>query len=202
MAPNPTANRIDLFTRYEAALVGLVKVPTRLDEELAKAKAAYETAQSKAAATTKDEEQRLARLRQTVLSRFAESAESLRTANVLIPHQIRAATGQDGDANSLTAAIDAQREAEKAVARELRDAANAAKLQAAGDRSRAAAGQEAAEALRRRQEQVRKARREAEAEAERKRIADAQRLKQQRQLMIFGSAVALVVLVILAALLL
>jgi len=154
MAPNPTANRIELFTRYEAALVGLVKVPTRLDEELAKAKAAYETAQSKAAATTKDEEQRLARLRQTVLSRFAESAESLRAANVLIPHQIRAATGQEGDPNSLTAAIDAQNEAEKAVARELRDAANAAKLQAAGDRSRAAAGQEAAEALRRRQEQV------------------------------------------------
>jgi len=202
MAPNPTANRIELFTRYEAALVGLVKVPTRLDEELAKAKAAYETAQSKAAATTKDEEQRLARLRQTVLSRFAESAESLRAANVLIPHQIRAATGQEGDPNSLTAAIDAQNEAEKAVARELRDAANAAKLQAAGDRSRAAAGQEAAEALRRRQEQVRQARQEAAAEAERKRIADAQRLKQQRQLMIFGSAAALVVLVILAALLL
>lgn len=202
MAANSTSNRLDLFTRYEAALVELVRVPTRLDEELAKANSTYKTARSRADATAKDEEQRLARLRQTILSRFAESAESLRAANVLIPHQIRAATGQDGDANSLTAAINAQSEAEKAVTRELRDAANAAKLQAAGDRSRAAAGQDAAEALRRRQEQVRKARLEAEAEAERKRIADAQRLKQQRQLMIFGSVAALLVLVVLAALLL
>lgn len=202
MAGNPTVNRMELFGRYESALAGLVQVPTRLDEELATAKAAYEATQSRAATPTRDEEQRLARLRQTIISRFAESAELLRAANVLMPHQIRAATGQKGDANSLTAAINAQTEAEKAVASELKDAANAAKLQAAGDRSRVAAGQEAAEALRRRQERVRKARREAEAQSERKRIADEQRLKQRRQLMIFGSAAALVVLIILAALLL
>jgi cobalamin biosynthesis Mg chelatase CobN len=201
MAANIPVSRVEIFDRYEAALAGLVQVPTRLNEELSTAQATQETALLKASVATKDEEQRLARLRQTITDRFAESSQSLRDAKMLVPQQVRPATGQKGDANSLTAAINAQSQAEQAVARELQAAVNAAKLQAAGDKSRAAAGLEAAEALRRRQEHVRKARQEAEAEAERKRLAEDQESKQRRQLILVGVLVALVVLVAVAVLL-
>lgn len=201
MAANTPMSRVEIFGRYEAALAGLVQVPNRLNEELSKAQATHEAALSKASVATKDEEQRLTRLRQTITGRFAESSQSLRDAKVLVPQQVRPATGQKGDANSLTAAINAQGQAEQAVARELQAAVNAAKRQAAGDKSRAAAGLEAAEALRRRQEQVRRARHEAEAEAERNRVAEEQQSKQRRQLMLVGVLVALVALVALAVLL-
>lgn len=201
MAANTPVSRVEIFGRYETALAGLVQVPARLNDELSTAQATHEAALSKAALATKDEEQRLARLRQTITGRFADSSQSLRDAKVLVPQQVRPATGQKGDANSLTAAINAQGQAEQAVARELQAATNAAKLQAAGDKSRAAAGLEAAEALRKRQEQVRKARQEAEAEAERRRLAEEQQLKQRRQLMLVVALVALVALLALAALL-
>jgi len=126
MAANTPMSRVEIFGRYEAALAGLVQVPNRLNEELSKAQATHEAALSKASVATKDEEQRLTRLRQTITGRFAESSQSLRDAKVLVPQQVRPATGQKGDANSLTAAINAQGQAEQAVARELQAAVNQA----------------------------------------------------------------------------
>lgn len=200
MAGNTPVSRPDSFGRYEAALAGLVQVPIRLNDELSTARATHEATLSKVAVATEDEERRLVRLRHTITGRFADSSQSLREARVLVPQQVRPATGQKGDANSLTAAINAQGQAERLVARELHAVTNAAKLQAAADTSRAAAGLEAGEALRRRKEQVRQARQEEEAEAERRRLAE-QQSKQRRQLMRVVAVVGLVALLAVAALL-
>lgn len=201
MATNPTVNRSDLFARYESALTGLANIPRQLERDLAEAQAVYDTAIATAATSVMDEEQRLARLRQNITTRFSASAETLRDANVLVPRQVRAAAGQKGDPSSLAAAVSTQYEAEKAVEFELQTAANAAKLRAAGDKSQVAAAQEAAEALRRRQEKIRKTRAETQAEAESKRVEEEKSMKQKRLLMMAGAVGLLILLAILAAVL-
>lgn len=202
MAASAQVNRSDLFVRYEAALAGLVKVPGALEGELSAAKKSSEAARSSAASSAGSEEERLEKFRGTMAARYGEAAKTLQAANVLLPRQVRPAAGQKGDANSIANAINAQQEAEKAVAIELQAASNTVKQQAVDNKARAKAGREAAEALRRRQEQVRKARQETEAEAERKRLVEEERARRSRQVIIRGGVALVVLLVVVVALLL
>lgn len=201
MAKTAAPARDDLYASYEEALAGLLQVPTLLRADLSSAQKAHEAAMSAAAANMRSEEDRLARLRRTLTTRYSESAKNLQAANVLIPSQVRAAPAQAGDEQALARAVNAQQEAERAVRRALRAAIDAGAQRATEEKARAAAGREAAEALRRRQEQVRKARQETEAEAERQRLLEAARAKRSRQLLFGGGAALLLLLVVVSALL-
>ncbi|GAA2173155.1 hypothetical protein GCM10009784_06400 [Arthrobacter parietis] len=186
------------FAKYEAALVGLLQVSGRLEQELVSARESHEAALSAAAAFVNGEMDRLDTLRRTMMTRYRTSAESIQAAKVLVPLRVRPAAGQRGDADSLSATINSQRTAEKAVALELQATVNAAKQQATDDQARIRTGQEAAEALRRRQEKLHNARQGEE--AERRRAAE-ERTKRSRQLILGGGGAALIVLAIIAFLL-
>ncbi|GAA2119955.1 hypothetical protein [Kocuria atrinae] len=186
----------EFFARYEAALAGLLQVSDRLESELSSARDSREAALSSAAASVDSEDERLAKLRRTMLTRYRASAEALQATNVLIPVHVRPAAGQSGDANSLSTAIKAQQKAEEAVALELQAVANALKQQATDDQARATAGHEATEALKKRQEQLRKIRQEAE-----RRRGEEERAKRSRQLLIGGGSAVLVLLVVVVLLL-
>ncbi|WP_040796458.1 hypothetical protein [Nocardia higoensis] len=211
MAVERSADRAELFARYEAALKDLADVPGRLARELANATATHDSTRATAGAAAKRNQEQLAALRRTLTSGYHEQATALRAANISVPQQVRAVPGRRGDADALSAAVAAQREAEKAVAVALRAAARAAEQQTKEEQARAAAALDAAAALRRRQEQILRARQEAEDPPRIEQVAevaagpepqdDGAHAKRQRQAAIVTVA-ALLLLIAAAALLL
>lgn len=187
---------IEKYVDYEAALVSLQAIPDKLAQGFANAQHASDDARKAADLSFQQQNARLTSLLNNAQSRFNSAVNSLKEHSVLLPSQVRAEDGTEGDERALKRAVDAHVAAVATVDAQLREAMAAAGRAKDDATRRAGVAQKAVDALQARQDKLR---REQEAANQAARITAHKATVRRRRIlfgMCFGGAMMALVIVI------
>ncbi|MDT0197337.1 hypothetical protein Q9R30_18480 [Arthrobacter sp. AB6] len=194
MSPQPPEAAADLFADYEASLTALLAVPDQVAQRLADANSGSDEARKAADVSYQQQTARLASLLNKAQSRYDSAGCSLKMHSVILPSQVRAESGVEGDERAVKRAVNDHVAAVTAVDAQVREAKAAAERAEDNARHRAGAARKATEALQARQEKLR-LEREAAADAA-QRIAHKAAARKRRLLfvMCFGGVMLALVI--------
>lgn len=147
---------IEMYADYEAALSSLQAVPDQVAQGFANAQRASDDARKAADLSFQQQTARLASLLNNAQSRFNSAVSSLKEHSVLLPSQVRAEDGTEGEEPALKRAVDDHVAAVAAVDAQLRESMAAAGRAKDNAARRAGVAQKAAEALQARQQKLRR----------------------------------------------
>lgn len=194
MNPQPPEAAADLFTGYQASLTALLAVPDQVAQRLADAKRNSDEAHKAADVSYQQQTARLASLLSNAQSRYDSAICSLKEHSVILPSQVRAERGVEGDERALKRAVNDHVAAVTAVDAQVREAKAAAERAENNAKHRAGAAQKATEALQARKEKLRLEREAAADAAQRTAHKAAARKRRLLFVMCFGGVMLALVI--------
>ncbi|WP_404290730.1 hypothetical protein [Glutamicibacter arilaitensis] len=178
------------YDQYEQALGALLRIPSRLNSELATAATTAAGAKQAADSVFQQTQARLAGLGRNANSRYSLAVEALKPHNVLLPLRVRAESSMNGDDAAVRLAVAEHASTITEIDAEIRKAIASAAQDKASSGSRAEVRQQAALALDLRRERIGQER--AQREAEIKELALRVGLRRKRILISVSAAAAVV----------